>query len=329
MVYFALCVVVGISTPYYMGHPVALVVAGSLTLLAGALRLYTAKRMLRHPPDPSSWTVPVFKGTTYATFVVWGLFCAWTLHWYAGEWTGMFLLLCTAVLAGGASHSLAPDLNLATRCLVILIGPTSCCDLSFGRRAVFRARRPGGPLPGSSLAGTVRTWRTFWEASAAAEREIMLGSAERRRAETERASLVAAVEQIAAEIVITDAEGNIQYCNPSFEQLTGYPRSEVIGRNPRFLKSGEHDAKFYRDLWNTILGGGIWAGRFTNRKKDGSLYQAEGTISPIHDVAGNLTRLRIGNPRRHRAASHGRSTAAGAENGRHRPPGGRRGARFQ
>ena len=96
--------------------------------------------------------------------------------------------------------------------------------------------------------------------------------------------------------MITDAEGNIQYCNPSFERLTGYSRSEVIGRNPRFLKSGEQDAQFYRDLWTTILGGGIWAGRFTNRKKDGSLYHAEGTISPIHDVAGNSHRLCIGDP---------------------------------
>jgi PAS domain S-box-containing protein len=117
----------------------------------------------------------------------------------------------------------------------------------------------------------------------------MLGSAERRRAETERASLVAAVEQTAEEILIADLEGNIQYCNPSFERLTGYSRSEVIGRNPRVLKSGEQDAQFYRDLWTTIVSGGIWAGRFTNRKKDGSLYHSEGTISPIHDAWGNLT----------------------------------------
>ena len=54
MVYFALCVVVGISTPYYMGHPVALILAGSLTLLAGGLRLYTSKRMLRHPAAPAA-----------------------------------------------------------------------------------------------------------------------------------------------------------------------------------------------------------------------------------------------------------------------------------
>ena len=78
-------------------------------------------------------------------------------------------------------------------------------------------------------------------------------------------------------------------CNPSFERLTGYSRREGIGRNPRLLKSGKQDAQFYRDLWSTLVSGETWAGRFTNRKKDGSLYHAEGTISPIHDAAGNLT----------------------------------------
>jgi PAS domain S-box-containing protein len=139
------------------------------------------------------------------------------------------------------------------------------------------------------LAQTRATWRAFWESSAATEREKMLGSAERRRAEAERASLAAAVEQTAEEILITNAEGNIQYCNPAFERLTGYSRGEVIGRNPRFLKSDEQDEEFYRELWSTIADGGIWAGRFTNLKKDGTLYHAEGTISPIHDATGNLS----------------------------------------
>ncbi len=116
----------------------------------------------------------------------------------------------------------------------------------------------------------------------------MLGSAERRRAETERASLVAAVEQIAAEIVITDAEGNIQYCNPSFEQLTGYPRSEVIGRNPRFLKSGEHDAQFYRDLWSYDSGRRN-LGRALHQPKEGRLALSGGG----HDFADSRRRRKL------------------------------------
>jgi hypothetical protein len=102
-------------------------------------------------------------------------------------------LLCTAVLAGGASHSLAPDLNLATRCLVILIGPIIVATFLLGGGRYFALAGLAALYLTLLVARTVRTWRTFWEASASAEREIMLGSAERKRAETERASLVAAV----------------------------------------------------------------------------------------------------------------------------------------
>ena len=289
MVYFVVCVVVAISTPYYADHPLALVLAGCLALLVGGLRFLSARRLLSQAAGEPSRTALVFTGATYATFFGWGLFCAWTVHWYAGEWTDMLLLLCTASLAGGASSSLAPDINLASRCLILLIGPTIGSTLVLGG-----ARYVGLACLASIyllflLTQTKGNWRSFWEASTAAEREKLLGSADRRRAETERASLVAAVEQTAEEILITDSEGNIQYCNPAFERLTGYSRSEVIGRNPRLLNSGEQDASFYRDLWTTLLSGGIWAGRFTNRKKDGSLYRAEGTISPIHDASGNLT----------------------------------------
>src|SRR5260370_36972787 len=131
-------------------------------------------------------------------------------------------------------------------------------------------------------------WRAFWEAGVSAEREKLLGSAERKRAEMERASLVAAVEQTAEEIVITDAEGNIQYCNPSFERLTGYSRSEVIGRNPRFLKSSKQDAQFYRDLWTTIVGGGIWTGGVCQPKKNRTGFPAQRKSLPLPHASRNL-----------------------------------------
>jgi PAS domain S-box-containing protein len=289
LVYFLVCVVVSLSTPYYADHPIALVITGCLTLIVGSFRIFMAKRVIGHGTGAPVRDVTIFKAATYATFVVWGIFCAWTVHWYAGEWTAMLLLLCTAALAGGASSTLAPDLDLAFRCLIILIVPTVGATLALGKMRYLGLAGLGAVYLIFLLAQTRGTWRAFWESSAATEREKMLGSAERRRAEAERASLAAAVEQTAEEILITDPEGNIQYCNPAFERLTGYSRAEVIGKNPRFLKSGEQDEQFYRELWGTILGGGIWSGRFINRKKDGSLYYAEGTISPIHDAAGNLS----------------------------------------
>ncbi len=110
----------------------------------------------------------------------------------------------------------------------------------------------------------------------------------RKQAEAERERLMSAIEQAAETVVITDVEATIQYVNPAFEQITGYARAEAIGQNPRVLKSGEHDDAFYRELWDTLTRGDAWSGRFTNKKKDGSLYTEEAVISPVRDASGTV-----------------------------------------
>jgi len=109
-----------------------------------------------------------------------------------------------------------------------------------------------------------------------------------KRYEEVQRRLATAVEQAAEAIVITDTKGDIQYVNPAFETITGYTREEVLGRNPGVLKSGEHDQKFYQNLWDTIKRGDVWTGRFINRKKDGKLYHEEATISPVRDSSGTI-----------------------------------------
>jgi PAS domain S-box-containing protein len=111
---------------------------------------------------------------------------------------------------------------------------------------------------------------------------------ERKQAEQALVRLATAVEQAAENIVITDIDGTIQYVNPAFERTTGYPRCEVIGQNPSLLKSGNQDKAFYKALWDTIRKGDVWTGHFANRKKDGSLYEEEATISPVRDASGKL-----------------------------------------
>ncbi len=111
---------------------------------------------------------------------------------------------------------------------------------------------------------------------------------ERVRREAERIRLTTAIEQSAESIVITDTEGTILYVNPAFERTTGYSRAEAVGRNPRILNSGTQPADFYRELWTTITDGRVWHGRFVNRKKDGSLYTEDATISPVRDESGTL-----------------------------------------
>ena len=101
--------------------------------------------------------------------------------------------------------------------------------------------------------------------------------------------LAAAVEQAAEGVLITDLEANIQYVNPAFTKITGFERADVLGRNPRLLKSDKQDQRFYEGMWATILEGRIWAGELINRRKDGRLYAEEMTIAPVRNPRGIIT----------------------------------------
>jgi two-component system sensor histidine kinase/response regulator len=118
-----------------------------------------------------------------------------------------------------------------------------------------------------------------------------MGSTRKAAEETkaEKARLGAAVEQAADGIVITDTRGNIQYANPGFTRLTGYSAGEALGKNPRILKSGRQDASYYENLWKTVLAGQVWHGQLINRRKDGTLYSEEMTVTPVRDSAGAVT----------------------------------------
>ena len=109
------------------------------------------------------------------------------------------------------------------------------------------------------------------------------------RGETERRRLVTAIEQSAEAVMITDKSGAIEYVNPAFERVTGYASDEVLGRNPRILKSGVQGPGFYTAMWSALTNGQSFVGDLTNRRKDGSLFQEEAVISPIHDEAGDIT----------------------------------------
>jgi len=111
---------------------------------------------------------------------------------------------------------------------------------------------------------------------------------ERIEASAERDLLMTAIEQLGETVVITDADGTIEYVNRAFEETTGYERGEAAGRNPRIVKSGNHDTAFYDDLWGTISSGKTWQGQIRNRRKDGSLFTEETTISPVRDESGAI-----------------------------------------
>jgi len=109
-----------------------------------------------------------------------------------------------------------------------------------------------------------------------------------KQSEAEHERLMAAIEQAGEMIVITNSEGIIHYVNPAFERTTGYSRDEALGQTPRILKSGEQDQAFYREMWKKITCGGSWRGRLVNKRKDGTLYTEEATISPVFDPSGRI-----------------------------------------
>jgi diguanylate cyclase (GGDEF)-like protein/PAS domain S-box-containing protein len=112
---------------------------------------------------------------------------------------------------------------------------------------------------------------------------------DRIRAELERDKLSRAIGQTADTVMITDRDGLIEYVNPAFVATTGFSPGEILGKKPNVLKSGGQGLEFYRNLWKTILGGDSFSEVFVNRRKDGSLYYEEKTITPLKDASGQIT----------------------------------------
>ena len=111
----------------------------------------------------------------------------------------------------------------------------------------------------------------------------------RKEAELEMAKLSHAIDQTADTIMITDKNGIIEYVNTGFEDTTGYKRQEAVGHTPNIVKSGEMDKIFYMQLWEELKQGNVFRDVFVNKRKDGSIYYEEKTISPMRNSDGNIT----------------------------------------
>ena len=101
--------------------------------------------------------------------------------------------------------------------------------------------------------------------------------------------LTAAVDKSAETIFMTDREGLILYVNEGFENTTGYSRAEALGKTPQILNSGVHDAEHFRELWDTILRGDVYRGTTINRRKDGSTWHGDQSVTPVRDTQGQVT----------------------------------------
>ncbi len=140
---------------------------------------------------------------------------------------------------------------------------------------------------------TLRNWTRAAEAKAKVQGSVRKVAAALSREKVSEPSqrmrlLIHALEQSPATIIVTDAEGRIVYANPKFVETTGYQVSEVVGRNPRLLKSGHTSPDEYKNLWKSINAGKEWRGEFHNRRKDGTFYWERASISPVFDAEGRI-----------------------------------------
>jgi two-component system, cell cycle sensor histidine kinase and response regulator CckA len=121
------------------------------------------------------------------------------------------------------------------------------------------------------------------------EEQVVARASELSKANQQLALQAAALEAAANSIVITDCTGKIVWTNPAFSTETGYSAAEVLGKTPRILSSGRHDKTFYRQLWKTITMGQIWRGEIINRRKDGTIYFEEMSVTPVRSGRGEPT----------------------------------------
>jgi len=149
---------------------------------------------------------------------------------------------------------------------------------------LLNRRKEGPEFPISLRTSVVRDEQGTMVGLLGLARDISEQRESEQRLRLQEAALAATVDAV----VITDREGTIEWVNPAFTRLTGYSPEEAIGRNPRVLKSGAQAPAFYKDLWETLLEGRVWYGELSNRRKDGSLYTEEMTITPVTDETGDI-----------------------------------------
>jgi diguanylate cyclase (GGDEF)-like protein/PAS domain S-box-containing protein len=171
------------------------------------------------------------------------------------------------------SFLLPPERHAETRALMERIGnglPVECLETQ-------RLTKAGCVLDVSLSISPIRDASGQVTGASAIARDITL----RKRSEEQLKLQSAALEAAANAIVITNVDGTIVWVNRAFTVMTGYSEKEVLGKNPRLLKSEEQPESYYATLWSTISSGAVWKGEIVNRRKDGTTYIEEMTITPV------------------------------------------------
>ena len=174
------------------------------------------------------------------------------------------------------------DIFFLLRKELLEAGPSPMCVLP--RECDLRVVKTGGSPLWVRLTAT-----SIWGENGMPSFHIVLNdTSARKQAEEKIVQLSQAVEQSPVLVVITNRAGEIEYVNPKFCAVTGFTKEEVLGRNPRILKSGEKSPEDYKEMWAALTAGNEWRGEFHNRKKSGELYWVSASLSPIRDASGHI-----------------------------------------
>jgi PAS domain S-box-containing protein len=148
------------------------------------------------------------------------------------------------------------------------------------------------------LINGIEKWFEIYKAPAYNEKGVIIGTigylndiTVRREKEEHLRKLSKAIDQSTVSIMITDLNGNIEYVNNQFSEVSGFSYDEVIGKNPRILKSESLSSDKYKELWSTIISGGVWKGEFENINKNGKSFWEYASISSIKNHNGEITQF--------------------------------------
>ncbi|MDX8390560.1 MAG: response regulator [Mariprofundaceae bacterium] len=183
--------------------------------------------------------------------------------------TSLFLALCIAVLL---SFAMARRVSQPLRQLTLMSN-----DLGTGQVDI------------SCFSNKLKEIKRLAESLYRADQSIFEKTATIISKDAKVSRLAAVIEQAEEIVVITNAEGVIEYVNPAFERISGYAIDEVTGQTPQILKSGQHTDKYYAAMWKTLRSGKTWRGDFINRSKSGDFYEVDQSITPILDDNGEIT----------------------------------------
>ena len=186
-----------------------------------------------------------------------------------------------------------PPQGFAAPYLILLTSRDSQEDVVHGLNtgADDYLKKPVNPLELRARLDVGRRVQQLQQCLAQRVGELEAEVSQRIKAQAENLRLSTAIDQASDGIVIADVNGVIEYVNESFVRSTGYERERVIGCNPRLLKSSDHDTSFYEEIWKTISAGEIWRGEITDRRRDGTTYTEEMSITPTRDSRGQLAKF--------------------------------------